>query len=271
MTYPPQQPSHSGTTPPAKSRTGLIIGVVVAVVVALGGVAAWLLWPAEQTAGTAVGGSTKATPRTTDALPSAATCSYSRMPEDPAAKDVGQPTNGKAQSSGTVQVTLKTDQGDIALALDRAKAPCTVQSFLFLVGKKYFDGTPCHRITTAAEFKVLQCGDPTGTGRGGPGYKFGDELPKDLQRIDAERVTYPTGTVAMANAGPGTNGSQFFLVYGNTPLPPNYSVFGAYSAPAQAVIDKVAAGGVSAGPDSLGPEDGKPNTPINIQQATTAG
>ena len=113
--------------------------------------------------------------------------------------------------------TLDTSLGQIVIALDAVKAPKTVNNFVFLALNHYYDGVIFHRI-----IKNFMCqgGDPTGTGRGGPGYKFADELPKGGQ--------YQIGSVAMANAGPNTNGSQFFLISGNdgVRLPPSYSLFG---------------------------------------------
>jgi peptidyl-prolyl cis-trans isomerase B (cyclophilin B) len=143
----------------------------------------------------------------------------------------------------------------IELALDPAAAPCTVQSFVTLAEAAYFDGTTCHRLTTSETLSVLQCGDPTGTGSGGPGYEFDDETTPDL--------TYPRGTVAMANAGPGTNGSQFFLVYGDSQLPPDYTVFGTVTAGLE-VLDEIAAGGVAGGGT-----DGAPATPVSIATVDT--
>jgi len=143
---------------------------------------------------------------------------------------------------------LTTNRGEVDLALNTAKAPCTVGSFAFLAGQKYFDGTSCHRLTSKGIF-VLQCGDPTGTGSGGPGYAFADE--------NLTGATYKAGTVAMANAGPGTNGSQFFLVYKDTQLPPSYTPFGTITA-GLPVLAKVAAAG------SVPADDGKPKLPVMI-------
>ncbi len=113
--------------------------------------------------------------------------------------------------------TMETTLGTIVIALDALKAPKTVNNFVFLAGYKYFDGIIFHRIINGF---MCQGGDPTGTGRGGPGYRFDDELPKPGQ--------YEIGSVAMANAGPNTNGSQFFMVSGasGVSLPPQYSLFG---------------------------------------------
>ena len=113
--------------------------------------------------------------------------------------------------------TLDTSLGEIVIALDAVKAPKTVNNFVFLALHHYYDGVIFHRIINGF---MCQGGDPTGTGRGGPGYRFEDELPK--------RGEYQIGSVAMANAGPNTNGSQFFLVSGasGVGLPPQYSLFG---------------------------------------------
>jgi peptidyl-prolyl cis-trans isomerase B (cyclophilin B) len=252
--------------PSAKPRTGLVIAAALIMI--------GLTACAEKVEGSALakspsGGSSK----TSGAQPAGttATCSYSPTPGQPAAKPVGVPGNStKTPAAGTAKVTLKTNQGDIPLTLDRAQAPCTVENFLFLTGKKYYDGVPCHRLTINSNFKVLQCGDPSGTGSGGPGYQFADELPKNLKPYSAEAVLYTKGLLAMANAGPGTNGSQFFLVYGDTPLPPSYTVFGLYNDPGQATIDKIAAGGIDPASSNTA-EDGAPKTPVTIQLATIEG
>ena len=113
--------------------------------------------------------------------------------------------------------TLSTSMGDIVIALDALKAPRTVNNFVFLAREGYYDGVIFHRIISGF---MIQGGDPTGSGRGGPGYQFEDELPRQGQ--------YEVGSVAMANAGPNTNGSQFFIVSGpsGVGLPPQYSLFG---------------------------------------------
>ena len=113
--------------------------------------------------------------------------------------------------------TMTTSMGELVIALDPIKAPKTVNNFVFLALHHYFDGVIFHRIINGF---VCQGGDPTGTGRGGPGYRFDDELPRSGQ--------YEIGSVAMANAGPNTNGSQFFLISGpnGAGLPPQYSLFG---------------------------------------------
>ena len=121
---------------------------------------------------------------------------------------------------GDKKITLKTNCGNIVFTAFGSKAPTTVSVFTFLASKGYFDKTPCHRIVNGGLY-VLQCGDPSGTGMGNPGFKFKDEnLPKYVAN------NYPAGTIAMANAGPGTNGSQFFIVYADTTLPSAYTIFG---------------------------------------------
>jgi peptidyl-prolyl cis-trans isomerase B (cyclophilin B) len=130
-------------------------------------------------------------------------------------------------------MTVHTSQGDIVISLNAAKAPHTVNSFNFLAGQKFFDGSHCHRLTTQGIY-VLQCGDPTGTGTGGPGYQFQDE--------NLDGATYPTGTVAMANAGPGTNGSQFFITHIATNwLDGKHTVFGQVTK-GQDVVNAIAQG-----------------------------
>ncbi|MBW3556084.1 MAG: peptidylprolyl isomerase [Actinobacteria bacterium] len=113
--------------------------------------------------------------------------------------------------------TMSTSKGDIVIALDAVQAPGTVNNFVFLAREGYYDGVIFHRVISGF---MIQGGDPTGTGRGGPGYRFADELPRPGQ--------YELGSVAMANAGPNTNGSQFFIISGpnGVSLPPQYSLFG---------------------------------------------
>ncbi len=168
--------------------------------------------------------------------------------------DVTPPAEGSERPSGQVQAVLQTSAGEIPLTLTGERTPCTVESFVSLAQQQYFNNTECHRLTTQGIF-VLQCGDPTGTGRGGPGYRFADELDGG--------ETYPAGTVAMANAGPDTNGSQFFLVYEDTPLPPKYTVFGQMSPEGLAVVQSIAKAGTAGGT-----ADGAPATPVTITSVT---
>jgi cyclophilin family peptidyl-prolyl cis-trans isomerase len=117
----------------------------------------------------------------------------------------------------TYTATMVTNKGELTATLDATKAPKTVNNFVVLARYHYFDNTVCHRIIPSF---VVQCGDPTATGSGGPGYEFADELPATGE--------YQIGSLAMANSGPNTNGSQFFMITGDqgTSLPPNYSLFG---------------------------------------------
>ena len=119
----------------------------------------------------------------------------------------------------TYQATMSTNRGPIVIDLLNSKATCTVNSFVHLAEQGYFNVTPCPRLSTSGGLYMLQCGDPTGTMTGGPGYVFASE--------NLAGATYPAGTLAMANTGqPDSNGSQFFLVYKETSLPPSYTPFG---------------------------------------------
>lgn len=152
-------------------------------------------------------------------------------------------------------LTLTTNCGDIVIALDPA-APQTVSSEVFLAQQGFYDGVTCHRLTTSGIF-VLQCGDPAGDGTGGPGYTVPDEnLPADGSN------NYPAGTVAMANAGPGTSGSQFFIVYQDTTLPPNYSIWGTVTSGLDLVQEIASVGTADGTPD------GAPRQPVFIESAT---
>ena len=191
-------------------------------------------------------------------------CQYPKSSEA-ASKPNTPPRSGKVPTDpAKVSASMETDQGNIGLQLDNAKAPCTVNSFASLAQQGYFNGTVCHRLTTGEGLAVLQCGDPTGQGTGGPGYQFANEYPTDQYQPDdpklQEPVVYPRGTLAMANAGPGTNGSQFFLVYKDSQLPPNYTVFGTIDQTGLATLDKIAAAGTADG----GP-DGAPKTKVTVK------
>jgi peptidyl-prolyl cis-trans isomerase B (cyclophilin B) len=180
------------------------------------------------------------------------TCEYTKDGSAPA-KAVDPPP-AQATASGDVDVTISTSAGDIGATLDAAAAPCTVNSFLSLSDQGYYDDTPCHRLTTAGIY-VLQCGDPSGSGAGGPGYSFPDELNGDEQ--------YAGGTLAMANAGPDTNGSQFFMVYKDTQLPPSYTVFGSIDDAGLKVLGAVAKKGTA-----NGAPDGPPKEKVQIESVT---
>ena len=151
-------------------------------------------------------------------------CQYPASPEE-ASKPVKAPPTGKVPTEpAQASASMATNQGNIGLQLDNAKSPCTVNSFASLAQQGYFDNTPCHRLTTSDSPAVLR------------------------------------GTLAMANAGPGTNGSQFFLVFKDSQLPPNYTVFGTIDETGLATLDKIAGGGTADG----GP-DGAPKMDVNVK------
>jgi peptidyl-prolyl cis-trans isomerase B (cyclophilin B) len=180
-----------------------------------------------------------------------------------ASKEVDPPP-ATTTLTGKVSVTIATSAGDLTAELDADKTPCTVNSFVSLAEQGYFDKTSCHRLTTSG-IAVLQCGDPSGSGMGGPGYTFDDELDA-LPKADSDgTIAYPAGTLAMANAGPSTNGSQFFVVYGDSRLPPAYTVFGQIDDDSVKVVQKVADAGTD---NANGPGDGHPKTPVDITSVT---
>ena len=196
----------------------------------------------------------RASPTPSTVAEPATHCVYT--PSGTPARKAGIPPAKPRFKGGSYQATVKTNRGTIVLDLYNSKATCTVNSFLYLASKGYFNSTPCHRLTTSGIY-VLQCGDPTGTGSGGPGYKFANENTAGAQ--------YTEGTVAMANAGPGTNGSQFFLVYRNsTALPANYTLFGKIVS-GLGIIQNVA----KAGSDNAnGAGDGHPKEKVTIESVT---
>jgi cyclophilin family peptidyl-prolyl cis-trans isomerase len=190
------------------------------------------------------------------------TCEYTPDGSgNPNLKDVGLPPNPEATTAtGTSTLLMKTNQGDLTLTLDRAAAPCAAESFVHLAVKKFFDGSPCHREVNQPNFGVLQCGDPTGSGQGGPSYKFAEEVTPE--------TTYPRGTIAMANSGrPGSTGSQFFLCFVDTRLSPDYTAVGTVDEAGLAVLDTIAAAG-NDGSFEPSPGGGKPNVPVVINTVT---
>ncbi len=209
---------------------------------------------------TTPGASASASASASGAAPVASPCPSPTVkpPASPASfKDV--PPKSLAEGKSW-KLTRATTCGTVTMQLDGAKAPQATASAIFLAQKNFWAGTPCHRLTTQGIY-VLQCGDPTGKGSGGPGYTFGpvENAPKD--------GTYPAGTLAMARANsPDSNGSQFFIVYKETKLPTEgggYTVFGKVLSGLD-VVEKVAAGGAE--PDG----DGAPVRPISIVSATVA-
>jgi peptidyl-prolyl cis-trans isomerase B (cyclophilin B) len=191
------------------------------------------------------------------------TCTYARdTTPNPNVKDVGTPPKPEATvAQGTSALLMSTDQGDLTLTLDHAKAPCAAASFTYLASQKFFDGSPCHRLVKQDNFGVLQCGDPSGSGSGGPSYKYAEELPTG--------TAYPRGTIAMANTGnPGSTGSQFFLCFTDTDIPAKYTPVGTVDEAGLAVLDKIAAGGIK----DTGPTgDGAPAIPVTIKTMSVVG
>ena len=194
-------------------------------------------------------------------------------------------------SAVSLTVELDTNQGPIGMELDRAASPCTVNAIEYLAEEGFYNDTVCHRLTTGDGLKVLQCGDRAGTGAGGPGFQFANELPTDqaLEGIDLSEAgipegaseeemmqaktmmlqqnsqpqRYDRGTIAMANAGVDTNGSQFFLNYGDSVLPPLYTYFGHIDDEGLSTLDKIAEAGVEGGE-----QDGAPADEVRIKKAT---
>jgi peptidyl-prolyl cis-trans isomerase B (cyclophilin B) len=182
------------------------------------------------------------------------TCEYTRsgLP----AKTVNLPPTTGVLDTGTVKYVLAMTNGKVTITLDRAAAPCTVNSFVSLAEQGFYDGTRCHRLADSKIF-VLQCGDPTGSGSGGPGYQFANETDGS--------ESYVRGVVAMANSGgPASNGSQFFMVWDDSTLLdqiPNYTIFGRLDTTSRDVVASMAA----EGQDGSNPDGtGRPNNPSEI-------
>ena len=247
-----------------RRRRNVLIGVTAAAVVLVVGTVLLI---------TGIGGddtdTAAAQPTPTSAAPttpgvvdgSDGTCDWT--PADTAADpnlqaDTGTPPV-EVTPTGTTEVDITTNVGPIGLTLDNANAPCGVASMVYLAGQGYFDDTVCHRETDSEGLQVLQCGDPSGTGAGGPAYEFPTQVTGD--------ETYPRGTVAMANSGQGFDGSQFFLVYGDSQLPPSYTVLGTIDEAGLATLDTIAANGNDG---SNGPGDGAPTQEVRIQSLTVA-
>ena len=241
----------------ARKRRRNLLVVVVAVAVLVVGGAAWLIAGLGSSGGNgsaAAGDSSAATPAVDG---SDGTCDFTPDTSgNPNLKDVGTPP-AEVATSGTATLTMTTNFGPIGITLDQAKAPCASASLVYLTQQKFFDNTTCHRETSTPGLQVLQCGDPSGTGSGGPTFQYPTQVTGS--------ETYPRGTVAMANSGQGTDGSQFFLVYGDSTLNPNYTVVGTVDEAGLAVLDTIAANGNDS---SNGEGDGKPTQPVTITSMT---
>lgn len=190
-------------------------------------------------------------PTTPPSAAPASHCTYTKS--GTAARKVSLPP-AKPDSSGKSRATIITNRGTVVIDLLNKWAPCTVNSFVSLARQGFYNNTPCPRVTSSGIY-VLQCGDPTGTGSGGPGYKFANENTKG--------ATYPAGTLAMANSG-GTdsNGSQFFIVYAGGGLSPSYTPFGVVVKGLD-IVRKVAEAGNN-GSNAAG--GGEPNEKVTIEK-----
>ncbi|WP_283132970.1 peptidylprolyl isomerase [Rhizohabitans arisaemae] len=264
----------------AKAKRNTMIGSAIGVIVVVGGIVAatTLLGGGDSEAG--VNAAATPTPTAPTAPPSP-TPTPSPTPLDQVRCDYKAEAAGNVKKVGAPPakpdlkaktITFKTSQGDVVVEFNTKQTPCTVNSFVHLAKENFFDGTKCHRLTASKDtgLDVLQCGDPLakgdGTqqdGTGGPDYRFGDEALGSSQ--------YEPGTVAMANSGPNTNGSQFFFVYGEFPVAQigaNYTPFGKV-VKGMDVLKKVAEGGnitPKQGDGEQGPTP--PKLPVEIKDVT---
>ena len=262
--YERQQARKSQEAAKRRQRTVVVTSVVVsvAVVAAIIGIGRLAMsssndQPAAAPSASTSAASTPTATASTAPVPtdgSAASCAYAASQD--ASKPVSAPPAKGPTRPATATATVTLNGKPVTVELLRSKAPCTVNSFAHLAAAKYFDGTTCHRLTSG-DLSVLQCGDPTGTGSGGPGYTFADE--------NLTGATYPAGTLAMANSGPGTNGSQFFLVYKDSTLPPAYTPFGKVTA-GMDVLQAIAAKGISGGGT-----DGAPAETVTVNSIRVKG
>ncbi len=263
-----QLDKQAATATKSRGRTiAVIAGVVVIALIVIGAVIA-----------KANSGSTTAsTPTPTiSSAPVAYKCTPVTKLQTVAKQYPNGPENITLAQGLTLGVKLKTNCGDITIDLESQSAPENTKALIFLANtgasqvlvpgdqnsgvrqvEGYFDNTACHRLTTAGIY-VLQCGDPTGTGGGGPGFKTKDENLTALGT--GSSVIYPRGIVAMANAGPNTNGSQFFIVYKDSPLPPNYTVIGEVTKGLN-IVESIAKDGVQGGGT-----DGKPKLSLILKK-----
>ncbi|MFY1690344.1 peptidylprolyl isomerase [Plantactinospora sp. WMMB782] len=252
----PPAPAYQTGAPPKPNRRPLVIGLVAAAVVAVlclgvGCVGAVVFYLRDGRLDAGGGGTdTPDGPGTTSAQ-----CAGTVTQPHAQTKPVGLPDFDGAPAAGTATMRMSTNLGQIEISMDRSRTPCTVASFQHLADRKFFDGSSCHRLVTEGIF-VLQCGDPSSTGLGGPDYRFTDENLGGAQ--------YGRGVVAMANTGePGSNGSQFFIIFrdSSSGLQPLYTPFGTVTTGLD-VVDRVAAGGHD---NSISAGGGKPNQEITIQ------
>jgi peptidyl-prolyl cis-trans isomerase B (cyclophilin B) len=257
--YPPPAPFHQmgpgGYPPPAPARSnGVLLAIIggalgLLLIVACGAVVLLRATGSDDPPPAArppVAGST--------AAPAAGSleCGVTPVSPPPAYPVPGPPDLSSVPRTGTATMRLTTDLGVLTIAMDRARTPCTVANFAHLAQRGFLANSSCHRLVSEGIF-VLQCGDPTGTGAGGPGYSFADE--------NLAGARYARGVVAMANAGPNTNGSQFFIIYRDSlDLPAMYTPFGTVTSGLD-IVERVAAGGFT----QPGVSDGAPRTPLTLR------
>jgi peptidyl-prolyl cis-trans isomerase B (cyclophilin B) len=242
----------------ARRRRRVVAGVAAAVLLVVG-VTIWIVSKGES-------GTPAAAPSASE---SATACDWSVIPVAARSKetrDVGTPPATPRARTGTATMTITTSRGVVKVAMDRALTPCAVASFEYLASKRFFDNSPCHRLVTK-QFSALQCGDPTGTGWGGPSYRYLDEnLPVD------RRPAYPRGVIALANQGPNTNQSQFFIFYDDSDLKDDVPVVGRVTE-GLPIIEEIAKvgedGRYDRNPDGTeGPGGGQPKQPVQILSIT---
>lgn len=260
-----------------KAKRTAIIGSTVGVVIVVGGIVAAVALLGGNDTGTEAATSPSSAPAETAQASAAAgpkpydakagTCDYVKDSSGGQVKDVGMPPAKVATEPATKTMTLQTNLGDIVVKLDNAKAPCTTNSLEFLADKKYYNGSKCHRLGSD-KFPMLQCGDPTAKadgksttdGSGGPGYVLAEENLQGAQ--------YKRGVMAMAKtSAPGSTGSQFFLVFGDIGLSPDYTPVGTITKGLD-ILDKVNKAGVIA---NMGDETGAPKQTVEIKDVTIAG
>lgn len=192
-----------------------------------------------------------------------ANCEYPSAP-DTVVKPVSPPRAGRVSTDPPqIPATISTNFGDIGVQLANSESPCTVNSFVSLAKQQFFDNTQCARLIDSTDGGSLLCGGPESDGSGGPGYQFADEYPTNQYPAGdpALRATvmYPRGTVIMATDGPNTNGSQFSLIFRDSELAPQSTVFGTINEAGLAVLDKIAQAGIAGNRQS-----GAPTNPVTV-------
>ncbi|MBV1850363.1 peptidylprolyl isomerase [Catellatospora tritici] len=271
MATPPWTPEPNQFTAPTPQRRGtrvwvivVVVSAIVALLLCLVGAAVVLLLRVGDAVDEAAGPQAPRAPlgQSAPAAPAGtALCKWQPSSVPGYDREVGTPST-TVPARGSQTMTIKTNRGVITIAIDTAKAPCTAASMSYLASHGFFAGSSCHRLTTRG-ISVLQCGDPTGTGMGGPTYKYADE---NLPNVTDPTKAYPVGTVAMADTGmPESTGSQFFIVWGPSELAQDYTVLGRVTAGMDLVTAVGRAGAVR---DGKAAEDGTPKLPVLINTIT---